>query len=204
MLATLSLESQEIFTGFAFSSSLVWSSKADLVCSRESQSGTWFLFFQNVQSSVPTGSPYTSSNCEHLYCSTLHFLTAIFLTTKAFNLKSQEEPFLNSYLSLPASGKIMHVSLWTLLILCIVYTQKSLPRANDFGFSLPCITHVSHISISSVFRPYNFLVSSLFFSFSGYGCVASPEYLMSFTVLLIFSVLVSFLIAVIKLPETFC
>lgn len=209
MLATLSLESQEIFTGFAFSSSLVWSSKADLVCGIESQSGTWFWFFHNVQSSVPTGYPYTSSNCEHLYCPTLGFLNAAFLNAKACNLKSQEETFLTSYLFLPDSCKIMHVSLCpklefsVLLILYIAYTQKSLPRANDFGFPLPCITHISHISIPSVFHPYKLSGFSLFFSFSGYGCVASLEYLMSVTVLLMFSVLVSFLVAVIKFPETF-
>lgn len=104
----------------------------------------------------------------------------------------------------------MHVSLCPklefriLYTLCNACTQKALTRVSDFGFPLPCITHFSHISISSVFRPYNFLVSSLFFSFNGYGCVASPAYLMSVTVLLMFSVLVSFLVAVVKFPETFC
>lgn len=103
----------------------------------------------------------------------------------------------------------MHVSLClklefsVLLILYIAYTQQSLPRANDFGFPLPCITHISHISIPSVFHPYKLSGFSLFFSYSGYGCVASLEYLMSVTVLLMSSVLVSFLIAVIKFPETF-
>lgn len=78
----------------------------------------------------------------------------------------------------------MHVSLCPKVEFRILYTpcnactQKALTRVSDFGFPLPCITHFSHISIPSVFRPYNFLVSSLFFSFNGYGitCIFDVRY----------------------------
>lgn len=205
MLATLSLERVKRYS-LDLPSPLPWSrlflsaaeshnQECDFDSSRMSNSHRVPLYFFHLRASLLPHTPFP-------HCSLFNRQSVQFEVTVRTLFK-----FLPIFLD---SCKIMYVSLcpklefMTLHTLCHACTQKALSRVNDYGFLLPCITHLSHSTITIVFRPYNFLVSSLFFSFSGYGCVASPEYLMSITVLLMLSVLVSFLVAVIKFLETFC